>query len=203
MLSTTDLYSMIPVWMTFTEGHRVMGKLELVQLFCYKAAWSNPNVCNGWLCKGDDITEDLSVWRIWTIWAVALHVLFFFFFFFLFFFLLFFHFIGLEGRSLTGCQLCVCVCLMFDFPGESDMLFSEKPFLSAKLLAVTEPVYAPGFFFCLRLFYVVWLSSTENCQFHFGSYSLIGLNCLYFVLSMHLMSFFVRYVFSLKLLGKT
>ena len=46
MLSTTNLYSLIPVWMTlmFTQGHRVTGKLELVQSFCWKVTWSSSNV---------------------------------------------------------------------------------------------------------------------------------------------------------------
>ena len=38
MLDRTRLYSLILVCMTlmFTQGHRVIGKLELVQLFCCK-----------------------------------------------------------------------------------------------------------------------------------------------------------------------
>ena len=31
----------------FTQGHRVMGKLEIVQLFCCIVAWSNSNVHDG------------------------------------------------------------------------------------------------------------------------------------------------------------
>ena len=40
MLNTTDLYSLIPVWMTLmvTQGHRVAGKLEIVQSFWCKAS---------------------------------------------------------------------------------------------------------------------------------------------------------------------
>ena len=34
-----------------------MGKLELVQSFCFKVAGSNSNILNGWLCKGDDFEE--------------------------------------------------------------------------------------------------------------------------------------------------
>ena len=61
MLNSTKLYSLIPVWMTmiFTQGHRVMGKLEHVQSFCCKVAWSNSSVRGGSLCKGDDCKEVL------------------------------------------------------------------------------------------------------------------------------------------------
>ena len=61
MLDMTNLYSLIPVWMTsvFTQGHGVMGNLGLVQSFCCKVAWSNLNVHYGWLCKGDDCEEAL------------------------------------------------------------------------------------------------------------------------------------------------
>ena len=46
MLSATKLYSLVPDWMTmmFTQGHMVMGKLELGQSFCCKVAWSNSNL---------------------------------------------------------------------------------------------------------------------------------------------------------------
>ena len=48
--------SLIPVWMTlmFTQTHRVSGKLELVQSFCYKVVWNKSNTHDGWICKGDD-----------------------------------------------------------------------------------------------------------------------------------------------------
>ena len=74
MLHTTKLYCLIPVWMTlmFSQGHRIIGKLELVQSFCYKVAWSNWNVCDGWLCKEDECEEILLVWQIWIIWKYAL-----------------------------------------------------------------------------------------------------------------------------------
>ena len=41
MLDMTRLDSLIPVWMTlmFTQGHRIMGKLELWQSFCCKCLW--------------------------------------------------------------------------------------------------------------------------------------------------------------------
>ena len=50
MLDRTKVCSMIPVLMIlkFTQGHRVMGKLELVQSVCCEVAWSNSNVCDGW-----------------------------------------------------------------------------------------------------------------------------------------------------------
>ena len=40
MLNVTTLYSVIPVWMTlmFTQCHRVVGKLELVQSLCCKVS---------------------------------------------------------------------------------------------------------------------------------------------------------------------
>ena len=40
----TMLYFMSPVWMTFTftDDHRVTRKLQLVQSFCCKVAWSDP-----------------------------------------------------------------------------------------------------------------------------------------------------------------
>ena len=61
MLNTTKLYTLIPVSITlvFTQGHRVTGKLELVQSFCFKLARSNSNVHDGWLCKGDGCEEIL------------------------------------------------------------------------------------------------------------------------------------------------
>ena len=40
-----------------TQGHRVTRKLEFVQSFCCKIVWSNWNICDGWLCKGDDHEE--------------------------------------------------------------------------------------------------------------------------------------------------
>ena len=60
MLNMTKVGS-VPVWMTlmFTQGHRVMEKLKLVQSFCCKVALSNSNVHNGWLCKRDDNEEIL------------------------------------------------------------------------------------------------------------------------------------------------
>ena len=44
----TELHSLIPVCMilTFTQGHRVIEKLELAQSFCFNVALGNPNVCN-------------------------------------------------------------------------------------------------------------------------------------------------------------
>ena len=56
MLDTPKLYGMIPVKMTltFSQGHRVMEKLKLVQSFCCKVACNNPNVHDSWICKRDD-----------------------------------------------------------------------------------------------------------------------------------------------------
>ena len=55
MLKNTELYSLILVWMTlsfwmtlFAEGHRVTGKLELIQSFCSKVAWRSSDVLYGW-----------------------------------------------------------------------------------------------------------------------------------------------------------
>ena len=65
MLNTIKLYGLIPVWLTFmfTQGHRVTRRLELVQSIRCKAVWSNWNICNGWLCKGDDCKEVLKYSR--------------------------------------------------------------------------------------------------------------------------------------------
>ena len=73
MLNMTKLYSLMPEWLTlmFTQGHRVTGNVERVLSFCCKVAWSNPNVCDGWLCKSYDCEEVLQVWRIWIVWAFA------------------------------------------------------------------------------------------------------------------------------------
>ena len=54
MLSTNKFYSLM-----YTQGHRVTGKLEFVQSFCCKVAWSNSNVCDGWSSKGKDYEEVL------------------------------------------------------------------------------------------------------------------------------------------------
>ena len=61
MLNTAKLCFLFVVWMIlmFIQGHRVTGKLELVQSFCCKVAWSSLHVCDGWLCKGDDCEEVL------------------------------------------------------------------------------------------------------------------------------------------------
>ena len=59
MPNTTKLYSLISVWMPlmFIQGQRVTEMLELVQLFCCKAAWRNLNVCDSCLCKEDDLKK--------------------------------------------------------------------------------------------------------------------------------------------------
>ena len=76
MLNTTEVYSLIQLWMTvmFTQGHKVTGKLEFVQSSCCKVAWSNLNVHDGWLCKGVDCEEILQVWQIWIVGTFALLV---------------------------------------------------------------------------------------------------------------------------------
>ena len=62
MLDMTKFYSSVSLWMTLmlTQGHRVKGKLELVQSFCCKVAWSNLNVHDDWVCKGNDCEEVLK-----------------------------------------------------------------------------------------------------------------------------------------------
>ena len=40
------------------------GKIELVQSFCCKVAWSNSNAHDGWLCKEDDGEEVLKAWQM-------------------------------------------------------------------------------------------------------------------------------------------
>ena len=64
LLDMTKLYSLISVWMTmmFTQGHKVMGKLELVQSFFEKL--HEATVHYGWLHKGNDC-EEVPVWGIW------------------------------------------------------------------------------------------------------------------------------------------
>ena len=59
-------YCMIQVWMTLTfmQGHKVMAEVELVQSFCCKVAWNNPNV-------HDDFKEVLQKLQIWIILAFA------------------------------------------------------------------------------------------------------------------------------------
>ena len=54
IMDTTKLYILIPVkvTLTFSQGHSVRKQL-LVQIFCCRVAWSSPDFCNGWLCKGD------------------------------------------------------------------------------------------------------------------------------------------------------
>ena len=49
MLNTTKHYSLIPVLMTlmFTQGHRITGKLELVQSFCCKSCMKLLSVHDG------------------------------------------------------------------------------------------------------------------------------------------------------------
>ena len=56
------VYCMIPVWMTFTfsQGHRITVKLEVVQSLCCKATWSIPNVCCSLLCKGESLAGILN-----------------------------------------------------------------------------------------------------------------------------------------------
>ena len=58
--------------LTFTQSHRVSGILELVQSFSCKVAWNNSKVCDGWLCKLEDLKEVLGVWQMWIVWAFAL-----------------------------------------------------------------------------------------------------------------------------------
>ena len=60
-IDTTKIYKLIPAGMpmTFTQGHRFMRKLKLVQLSCCLVAWSSPDIRGGWLCKGDGCIETL------------------------------------------------------------------------------------------------------------------------------------------------
>ena len=77
MINMTKLCMSMPgsMTMTFTQGHRIMRELELVQSFCCKGAWSSPNSHSGRLCKGDDCKETLCVWWILIGWAFALLVI--------------------------------------------------------------------------------------------------------------------------------
>ena len=66
-LNTSSLFSLIPVWMTlmFTQGGSVMGKVELVQSFCCKVAWSNSDVHDDYVGK---VTVKKSCkWGIWIV----------------------------------------------------------------------------------------------------------------------------------------
>ena len=45
-----------------------MGRLELMKSFCCKVEWSNPNVFDGRLYKGDDFKEALYA-CVWIDWA--------------------------------------------------------------------------------------------------------------------------------------
>ena len=51
-----------------------MGNLELVQSFCSRVAVSSWVVHDGWLSKGDDCDEVMSVWWIWIVWSFAVLV---------------------------------------------------------------------------------------------------------------------------------
>ena len=61
VLDMTKLCSLIPVWMIlmFPQVHRVLGKLDLVQSFCWKFACSDSYVHDGWICEGYDCEEVL------------------------------------------------------------------------------------------------------------------------------------------------
>ena len=82
MVDTTKLYSLIPAWNDLDVHSRAQcqGKLELVQSFWWKVAWSNWNVDYGWFFfffffffyKGEDWRT--PVWQIWIVWALALFV---------------------------------------------------------------------------------------------------------------------------------
>ena len=69
MIDRTKLYILIPVSMTLTIilSHMVTRKLQLVQSFCCKVAWSSPYTGSGWLCEREGFKENLEVWRIWII----------------------------------------------------------------------------------------------------------------------------------------
>ena len=65
MVVITMLYSFILInvknTLTFTQGHRVLRKLELLQL-CWKVAWSRPNIYSGWLWR--EMTAKSSVRKV-------------------------------------------------------------------------------------------------------------------------------------------
>ena len=52
IINITKLYSLMPMWMTlaFIQVHMLLKKQGLVHSFSCKMAWSNSNVCDGWLC---------------------------------------------------------------------------------------------------------------------------------------------------------
>ena len=51
------------VWVTliFSQNHRALGKLGFVQSFTCKVAWSNLNICGGWLWR--ELTSKKS-WKL-------------------------------------------------------------------------------------------------------------------------------------------
>ena len=59
MPDRTKLYFLNPLStaLMFTQGHRIMGKLEFVQSVCWYVTWGNSNLHDGWLCKGGDWEE--------------------------------------------------------------------------------------------------------------------------------------------------
>ena len=74
MINVTKHYSLIQVLMTmaFTQGHRIVRKLEHVQSLCCYVAWSDSDFCNEGLCKGDSCKEASWVWWIWITWMFSL-----------------------------------------------------------------------------------------------------------------------------------
>ena len=82
MIHLTKPYILIPVWitLTFTKGHMVTRKLELVCSFCCKVTWpsSSPIIGCGLSCKEHYCKKKVWVWQVWIAWKCALLVFFFF-----------------------------------------------------------------------------------------------------------------------------
>ena len=72
------ILSQVLVTLTSSHDYRVQRKLELVQSFCCKVAWSCHNFYNGRLCWGDDCKEVLKVWQMLVVWAFGPYVCLFF-----------------------------------------------------------------------------------------------------------------------------
>ena len=85
MIAITKCCSLILVSVTLA----LLKNLDLVQSFWCKVAWSIPNFCEGWLCKGDDCKEVF----LWMINLISLSTLFCF--------------------SCVWCEIFVLFCSLF------------------------------------------------------------------------------------------
>ena len=77
MLKTTNVFSLIPVWMTliFTQVHRVMGKLELVQSSVVKSYEITKIFKMGDYVRKMTVKKSYKSFEYGSFWAFALLVL--------------------------------------------------------------------------------------------------------------------------------